>query len=373
MGDRVSHRHETINAGGGDDDDQACMYALELLGGSVVSMTLKAAIELGLVDELLAAAGAAVTAEELAARLRLPAAAAGAAVDRMLRLLASYGVVRCATEAGPDGKARRSYAAAPVCKWLAAGSSGEGSMAPLGLLNLDKVFMENWYYLKEAVSEGGTAFDKAYGMPMFQYLAQDGNEPSNTLFNQAMASHSVVITNKLLQFFRGFDDGAGVDVLVDVGGGTGATLRMITARHPHLRGVNYDLPHVIAQAPPVEGVEHVGGSMFDHVPSGSAILLKWILHLWGDEECVKILKNCYKALPAKGKVILVEYVLPASPEATLAAQEAFRLDVMMLNRLAGGKERTQQEFTDLAVDAGFSGDCKPTYIFTNVWALEFTK
>uniref|UniRef100_A0A0E0RFG7 O-methyltransferase domain-containing protein n=1 Tax=Oryza rufipogon TaxID=4529 RepID=A0A0E0RFG7_ORYRU len=334
----VVHRH-AAGGGGGDDDDQACMYALELLGGSVVSMTLKAAIELGLVDELLAAAAAGVTAEELAARLRLPAAAAAAAVDRMLRLLASYGVVRCATEA-------------PVCKWLAGGSSGgEESMAPLGLLNLDKVFMENWYY-----------------------LAQDANERSNTLFNQAMASHSVVITSKLLQFFRGFDDGAGVDVLVDVGGGTGATLRMITARHPHLRGVNYDLPHVIAQAPSaVEGVEHVGGSMFDHVPSGSAILLKWILHLWGDEDCAKILKNCYKALPAKGKVILVEYVLPASPEATLAAQEAFRLDVMMLNRLAGGKERTQQEFTDLAVDAGFSGDCKPTYIFTNVWALEFTK
>lgn len=153
MGDMVSpvvHRHAAGGGSGGDDDDQACMYALELLGGSVVSMTLKAAIELGLVDELLAAAGAAVTAEELAARLRLPAAvAAAAAVDRMLRLLASYGVVRCATEAGPDGKARRSYAAAPVCKWLAAGSSsGEGSMAPLGLLNLDKVFMENWYVRK---------------------------------------------------------------------------------------------------------------------------------------------------------------------------------------------------------------------------------
>uniref|UniRef100_A0A0E0MKZ9 O-methyltransferase domain-containing protein n=1 Tax=Oryza punctata TaxID=4537 RepID=A0A0E0MKZ9_ORYPU len=364
----VVHRHV---AGAGDDDDQACMYALELLGGSFVSMTLKAAIELGLVDELVAAA-ASVTAEELAARLLLPAVSA-AAVDRMLRFLASYSVVRCTTEAGPDGKARRSYAAAPVCKWLAAGSTGEGSMAPLGLLNLDKVFMESWYCLKDAVSEGGTAFDKVYGMPMFQYLGQDANEPSNTLFNQAMASHSVIITKKLLEFFRGFDDGGGVDVLVDVGGGIGATLQMITARHAHLRGVNYDLPHVIAQAPPVEGVEHVGGSMFDHIPSGSAILLKWILHLWGDDDCVKILKNCYKALPAKGKVIVVEYVLPASPEPTLAAQGAFRLDVVMLNRLVGGKERTQQEFTELAMDAGFSGECKATYIFTNVWALEFTK
>lgn len=133
----------------GDKEEAACLQAFELMCAFTVPMTLKAAIELGLVDELLAAAAAGVTAEELAARLRLPAAAAAAAVDRMLRLLASYGVVRCATEAGPDGKARRSYAAAPVCKWLAGGSSGgEESMAPLGLLNLDKVFMENWYVRK---------------------------------------------------------------------------------------------------------------------------------------------------------------------------------------------------------------------------------
>lgn len=101
--------------------------------------------------------------------------------------------------------------------------------------------------------------------------------------------------------------------------------------------------------------------------------MQWILHLWSDEDCVKILKNCYKVLPVNGKVIVVEYVLPASPEPTLAAQGAFRLDVVMLNRLVGGKERTEQEFADLAKEAGFSGECKATYIFTNVWALEFSK
>ncbi|KAF0889706.1 hypothetical protein E2562_030453 [Oryza meyeriana var. granulata] len=362
-------RRDATNAN--DDDEKACMYAMELLSGPIVSMTLKAAIELGLIDELLATAGGhhAVTAEELAARLRLPAVAA-TAVDRMLRFLASYSVVRCTTEPGSDGNARRSYAAAPVCKWLA-GHGDEGSVAPLGLLNLDKVFMECWYSMKDAISEGLTPFDKAYGMPIFEYLRTAPNEPSNTLFNQAMASHSVIVTKKLLEFFRGFDDG--VEVLVDVGGGIGATLQMITARHARLRGVNFDLPHVIAQAPPVEGVEHVGGSMFDHIPTGNAILLKWVLHLWDDSDCAKILMNCYKALPANGKVIVVEYVLPGSPEPTPVSQAAFLLDVVMLNRLRGGKERTEREYAELAIKAGFSGECKATYIFTNVWALEFHK
>ncbi|KAF8673749.1 hypothetical protein HU200_048502 [Digitaria exilis] len=361
MGSISAAFHDTTN------DDEACVHAMEILNGFIASMTLKAAIELGLIDDLLAAGGRAVTPEELvAARLWPRPAEAAAAADRMLRFLASHSVVRCTTEVGPDGKARRSYATAPVSKWLANGR--QGSMAPLALMNMDKGFMETWYYMKDAVAEGVTPTEKAYGMPLFEHLGSD--EASNTLFNQAMAGHTEIITKKLLELYRGFD---GVDLLVDVGGGTGSTLRMITARHKNLRGVNYDLPHVIAQAPPVEGVEHVGGSMFDYIPSGNAIFLKWILHLWRDEECVKILKNCHKALPANGKVIIVEFVLPASPEPTPAAKGAFTLDVVMLNRLAGAKERTEREFADLAVEAGFSGECKATYIFACAWALEFTK
>ena len=104
------------------------------------------------------------------------------------------------------------------------------------------------YCMKDAMAEGVTPSEKAYGMPLFEHLGS--NEASSTLFNQAMAGQSEIITKELLELYRGFE---GVDVLVDVGGGSGATLRMITAQHKHVRGVNYDLPHVIAQAPPIKG------------------------------------------------------------------------------------------------------------------------
>lgn len=136
----ASLQHDKAN------DDEACMYAQELLSCFVVPMTLKAVIELGLIDDLLAADGRSVTPEELAARWPRPAEAA-TAVDRMMRFLASHSVVRCTTEVGPDGNARRSYAAAPVCKWLAARNAGQGSWAPLGIMNLNKAFMETWYIL----------------------------------------------------------------------------------------------------------------------------------------------------------------------------------------------------------------------------------
>ncbi|KAI5009841.1 hypothetical protein ZWY2020_011978 [Hordeum vulgare] len=84
---------------------------------------------------------------------------------------------------------------------------------------------------------------------------------------------------------------------------------------------HFDLPHVISDAQPYPGVEHVGGDMFESVPSGGdAILMKWILNCFSDQECAKLLKNCYDALPDHGKVINVECILPAKPDATNSAQ-----------------------------------------------------
>lgn len=80
------------------DDDQACLYALELLGGFIVPMTLKAVMELGIIDQLLAANGRMVTMEELVAQLPRYAEASVVMLDRMLRFLASHSVVRCSTE-----------------------------------------------------------------------------------------------------------------------------------------------------------------------------------------------------------------------------------------------------------------------------------
>ncbi|KAG2576839.1 hypothetical protein PVAP13_6NG060501 [Panicum virgatum] len=229
-------------------DEEACMYALQLASSSILPMTLKNAIELGLLEVLQKDPAAALAPEEVVARLPVAPTNPDAAtmVDRILRLLASYDVVRCQMEEGKDGKYSRRYAAAPVCKWLTPNEDGV-SMAALALMNQDKVLMESWYYLKDAVLEGGIPFNKAYGMTAFEY---HGTDPRfNRVFNEGMKNHSVIITKKLLEFYTGFE---GVGTLVDVGGG-----------------------------------------MFKAVPAGDAILMKWILHDWSDAHCAVILKNCY--------------------------------------------------------------------------------
>ncbi|URD86251.1 caffeic acid [Musa troglodytarum] len=229
-------------------------------------------------------------------------------------------------------------------------------MAAFCLLVHDKVTMESWYYMKDVVLEGGIPFKKAQGMTAFEH---HGSDPRfNKLFNDSMRNHSTILIKQLLETYCGFDD---VKVLVDVGGGTGATLNMITSRHPHIKGINFDLPLVIASAPTNPGVEHVSGDMFESISSGGDAIFKRCLRFcWTNEQCARILKNCWKALPEEGKVIVVEYLLPVILKPDSRSQGIFPLDIGMMIH-TGGRERTQEEFEAMAKEAGSTG-FKATYI-----------
>ena len=67
-----------------------------------------------------------------------------------------------------------------------------------------------------------------------------------------------------------------MDSLMDVGGGHGSVMAAITAKYPHIRGINFDMPHVIQTAPSIPGVEHVGGDMFkaETLPRVANIIMK---------------------------------------------------------------------------------------------------
>lgn len=79
--------------------------------------------------------------------------------------------------------------------------------------------------------------------------------------------------------------------------------------------------------------------------------MQGVLHNWSDADCVKILKNCWKALPDNGKIIIIEHVIPRNID---EAKSAFDYDVVMLTLLAKGKERTENEYQFLVKKSGFS-------------------
>ena len=101
-------------------------------------------------------------------------------------------------------------------------------------------------------------------------------------------------------------------------------------------------------------------------------LKQWIVHDWSDEHCLKLLKNCWKALAESGKVIVIESVLPEYPKGDLVSTINQYMDIVMMIIDPGGKERTLKEFQALAKSAGFS-DLKLVCPVYNCWLIEIYK
>ncbi|WVZ59007.1 hypothetical protein U9M48_009217 [Paspalum notatum var. saurae] len=185
---------------------------------------------------------------------------------------------------------------------------------------------------------------------MWEMSARD--DVVNATVNSAMAADSHFLIQIVLKEFS--EIFTGIDSLVDVAGGVGGAAVPIAAAFPSLKCSVLDLPHVVANAPCISNVQFVAGDMFDSIPPANAVLLKWILHDWGDDECIKILKNCKQAIPSKdagGKVIIIDMVIgsKSSDAKLLETQIICDLDIMKI----GGAERNEDEWRMIFLKAGF--------------------
>ncbi|KAK6246224.1 hypothetical protein SCA6_009314 [Theobroma cacao] len=234
-----------------DQDQELGKLAVRLANAVVLPMVLKSALELNIIDTISAAGdGTYLSPSQIASGLPTKNPEASLLLDRMLRLLASYSILKCSVRTKESGEVERLYGAGPLCKFIVK-NQDEG------------------YHLNDVILEGGNPFNRAYGMTAFEYPGTDLR--FNRVCNQAMSNHTTLIMRKILDVYKGFDE---VEVLVDVGGGIGVALGIITSKYPHIKAINFDLPHVLADAPTYSGVEHVGGDMFESVPKGDAIFMK---------------------------------------------------------------------------------------------------
>ncbi|MCH79658.1 anthranilate N-methyltransferase-like [Trifolium medium] len=341
-------------------EDPVLVFTSQITGSIIVPLALRSAIDLG-IFEILAKAGegAQLSAEDIAVKIGTNNPLAPTMLDRLLRLLVSHSILNSSV---PDQQILYSLSN----RFFLADADGI-SVGPTLALLLDDVYHQSWSELKGAIVEGGIPFNRVHGMHAFEYGSVDPR--FNDVFNKAMFSSSTLNMKRVLAAYQGFDH---VTKLVDVGGGLGRNLKLITDQYSHIHGINLDLPHVIQHAPNFPRVEHVGGDMFESVPAGDAIFMKWILHDWSDEHCLKLLKNCYKAIPADGKVIVCESILPSKPETTWSAKFGYATDLLMMTLHVGGKERTEQEFIELAKGSGFTG-IKPICCVSGLWVIEFFK
>ncbi|GLJ36042.1 hypothetical protein SUGI_0723160 [Cryptomeria japonica] len=129
-------------------------------------------------------------------------------------------------------------------------------------------------------------------MSYWDYIAN--NLEANKTLNEAMSCDTRDVMSSVFNIYEeGFKK---ISSLVDVGGGLGSALSIIVGNYKHIRGINYDLPYVIASTLPI-AVQHVSGNMFEPIPSADAIFIKSVLHDWSDDDCVRVLRSCYEAIP----------------------------------------------------------------------------
>jgi hypothetical protein len=207
-----------------------------------------------------------------------------------------------------------------------------------------------WSGLLHSVRTGENAFQHVHGTDPWTFRVRHPELGAG--FDRAMTDLSRQLSAALLAAY----DFGRFGQIVDVGGGNGAFLASILAKHPHLHGVLCDQPHVVSGAKPVlaaagvaDRCEVVGGSFFDAVPAGGdAYILKAILHDWEDAPCIQILQTCRRAMATGTVLLVVERDLGRSnrdPDAKFSD----------LNMLVGpmGRERAPEEYAALFAAAGF--------------------
>lgn len=331
------------------EEDNHRQYAMQLSSSSVLPMVLKATIDLDLLH-IIAKAGpdALLSPNQIASQLNSDNPQTILVLDRILSLLSSYSILTCSQSSDQSRDKIKLYGLAPVAKYFIPNQDGV-SFASMFQTIQDKVMVDMWYSTKEAVMEGELPFNKAYGMNAFEYVQKDARYGG--LFKAFIGDYNPLFMKEILEIYKGFE---GLPSIVDVGGGDGSLLNMIVSKYPTIKGINFDLPVVIEKAPSYPGIEHVPGDMFSSIPKGDAIFMKWILHSWDDEHCLKILRNCYESLPEKGKVIVADMVVPDTPESNVSVKSDYQFAIFLMNINPGGKERSRSEFEILGKEAGFS-------------------
>ncbi|GLT89866.1 hypothetical protein SLE2022_078280 [Rubroshorea leprosula] len=328
---------------------RARLAILELANMLSVPMSLNAIVRLNVPDAIWqGGANSPLTASQILAKV-LPSGGGDAEnLQRILRMLTSYGVF--AEVLDDTDCAERKYSLTEIGKTLVTDADGL-SYASYVLQHHQDELMKAWPLVHEAVVDPKSEpFVKANGEPAYTYY---GKKPEmNGLMQKAMSGVSVPFIKAMLEAYSGFD---GIQRLVDVGGSAGDCLRMILQKNPNIReGINFDLPEVVAKAPNFPGVTHVGGDMFKLIPEADAVFMKWMLTTWTDDECKLILENCWKALPAGGKLIACEPVLPKESDDSHRTRTLLEGDIFVMTIYrAKGKHRTEEEFKQLGLSAGF--------------------
>ncbi|HLJ18501.1 MAG TPA: methyltransferase [Bryobacteraceae bacterium] len=259
---------------------------------------------------------------------------------RVMRTLATLGLFM-------EDAAHR-FSLTPLGEALKTGAPGSARATVLTAVG--DSFTRGMDQLLYSVQTGKTGFEKAFGMPVFDWLAKHPEEAS--LFSETMVGFHGAEPPAVAAAY----DFSEFATIVDVGGATGNLLATILARQPGPRGILFDMPHVVRDAPALiqargvaDRVRIEAGNFFETVPAGGdAYLLSHIIHDWSEGQCLTILGNCRRAMKPSSRLLIIEMVLPDGD----TPHPGKMLDMVML-AVTGGQERAEPEYRTLLDKARF--------------------
>jgi hypothetical protein len=312
-------------------DEQPAAALMRLVSGFQVSQAISVAAELRVVDLL---GDGPRDADELA----VTTGSHPRSLYRLLRALAAVGVFR----ENADGR----FALTPLGDCL----RSDATVAPLAVFFGQPDYWQAWGDLRHSVQTGEYAFRHVHGMSPWEYRLRDPE--AGAVFDQAMTGRSSAEVDAALAAY----DFGRFGTVVDVGGGQGAFIAGLLARHQGTRGVLFDLAHVVARAEPLLEAAGVAdrcrveaGSIFESIPEGGDVyVLKRVLHDWEDEDAAAILRMCRRVTAADQPLVVIDWVIRRGPEGAAAKL----LDLALLVS-PGGKVRTRDEWAALFDAAGF--------------------
>jgi hypothetical protein len=316
-----------------DESGASQQAMLGLITGFWVSQIVRTAAALSFADHL---AERPATAKEIAA-------AEGsdlAATFRLLRACAALGLVTYESTSGQ-------FTATPLLDTLRRDSPY--SLRNLALVQTAPAHWLGWGRFTDSVRAGFTQFEAALGTKdLWAYFEQNPEE--GRLFGAAMTDLSSPVVREAADHI----DTGGVELVADIGGANGAFVHELLGRNPNLRGLVFDLPTTLPGARAdaerlglADRVSQEPGDFFESVPAADLYLLKYILHDWDDDACVRILRNIRDAMPTSARLLVVEMLVGEVAEPGIGTL----MDMNMLAMIPG-KERDLAEFDALLGAAG---------------------
>lgn len=262
-------------------------------------------------------------------------------ISRIMRALASQGIFK------------QTRKGAFTINAMAMGLLNEqGSLRYMILHHLGPVNWNLMSNLEYSVRTGQDAFADKYHQPVYEYLSDHPGE--SALFDKSMSNLSDLGLAPILHAY----DFSKFATIADIGGGEGFLLANILNLHPGLKGILFDIPRAMAQAPAMltnyavaDRTEVIPGDFFSSIPAGADLyILKNVLHNWDDEQSVDLIKKIGEACQPGVYLLIIEMVVPTGNKPSLAKL----LDIQMMATMPGGKERTAEEYRRILEKSGFA-------------------